>query len=148
MTENRGSFTCKGSCIFASRVAGLGSGGCPLASTKKANQKSSASTHYVTYRGSACFPMLLEVLFMHNSFSLCAGYPFSAQCATEDCIRVSYLLANLRQWFPRYTCSPEQGSRSPRYNLGIPRLQTDSIRSRAMIGSGLMARDSLPLFRN
>lgn len=43
----------------------------------------------------------------------------------ERAIRVSYLLDNLRQWFSRYTCSPERNSRFPRHSQGTPCLQTD-----------------------
>ena len=59
------------------------------------------------------------------------------------CTRVSYLLANLRQWFSRYTCSPEGNFKI----LGIKFRDTSpadrSLRSRALIGLGLMARDTL-----
>ena len=55
----------------------------------------------------------------------CILYAFMNVLATRYSIRVSYLLANLHQWFSRYTCSPEQNSRAPRENLGTPRLQTD-----------------------
>ena len=59
------------------------------------------------------------------------------------CTRVSYLLANLRQWFSRYTCSPEGNSKILEMKFRDTSPADRSLRSRALIGTGLMARDTL-----
>ena len=90
------------------------------------------------------FPFLLRVPFSALLAPPCVFaelYSILSVYAMWYCTRVSYLLASLRQWFSRYTCSPEGNYKI----LGIQFRDTSpadrSLRFRALIGVGLMARD-------
>lgn len=71
------------------------------------------------------------------------SYSILSVYAIWYCTRVSYLLANLRQWFSRYTCSPEGNSKILEIKSKDTSPADRSLRSRALIGIGLMARDTL-----
>lgn len=83
------------------------------------------------------FVLLAPPCVFAGSYSLLSVY------AMWYCTRVSYLLANLRQWFSRYTCSPEGNSKIREIKFRDTLPADRSLRFRALIGIGLMARDTL-----
>ena len=141
MIEDSGSFQFR-EILFASWIAGLRVLRLSAGFKKENSPKNQVPLCYhVTGSGKGIPFLWFDMSFM-PLLALFPGraktpfnYPFFVSCCyvlqlllflltTGHSIRVSYLLANLHQWFSRYTCSPERNSRSQRHNLGTPRLQT------------------------
>ena len=109
----------------------------------KAMQHSDAVIPCLIGTGLPCSFIRLSAPFKILFFLLsCFGF-HSPPCWMSYCTRVSYLLANLRQWFSRYTCSPEGNSKILEIQFRDTSPADRSLRSRALIGIGLMARDTL-----